>query len=266
MMNKPTPYPELNFVLQELVNRELDILRENVVGIYIQGSFAVGDGDEDSDIDVVVVIHEQLSDEIVPTLNQMHQALHDDIEGYWSKHLEGSYFPANLLKTLTPNQPLLHYFDNGSTTLELDDHDNTLVVRWCMREYGIALYGPPATSLIDEVSADALKDEVREVMVEWGKQLLANQEGFNGRWRQSSAVVSYCRMVHTLETGRVHSKLASTMWAKENMAPEWHDFIQRAQDNRKGQFLSIRPLNHPEDTKRTPDFLKYCCALVGEQL
>ncbi|MEM7334851.1 MAG: aminoglycoside adenylyltransferase domain-containing protein [Chloroflexota bacterium] len=258
----PTQFPDLNHVLAQFVRRVRAILADNIVGIYLQGSFAVGDADEDSDVDVMVVIQEPLPDAIIPTLNRMHQTLFDEIDGYWSEHLEGSYFPASLLRRLTPNQPLLHYFDNGSTSLELSDHDNTLVVRWCMREYGISLYGPPTAELIDEVSEEALKDEIRQVMIEWGEQLLSDPLRFNGRWSQSFAVVSYCRMLHTLATGRVHSKLAGANWAKEHLDSRWHDFIQRAQDNRKGQFLEMRDLNHPEDTTRTPEFLRYAINLT----
>ncbi|MCO6433881.1 nucleotidyltransferase domain-containing protein [Nitrosomonas nitrosa] len=262
----PTNFPELNMVLQQFVERVLPILGENVVGVYLQGSHAVGDADKDSDCDVMVVIHRPLVNDNIPVLNAMHQSLHDEIDGYWSKHLEGSYFPAGQLRKLTPNQPLLHYFDNGSTRLELSDHDNTQVVRWCMREYGVTLFGTPVVELIDEVSADALKAELRAVMVNWGRDLLAHPERFSGMWYQSFAVVSYCRMLHTLATGRVHSKLAGVKWANVNLASSWHDFIHRAQANRKDQFLGMYDLNHPEDFVRTPDFIRYAFDVAGLQL
>ncbi len=259
----PTHFPQLNIVLKQFVERVLSILGDNVIGVYLQGSHAVGDADRDSDCDIMVVIREPLEDESIPVLNAMHQRLHDEIDGYWSKHLEGSYFPANLLRKLTSNQPLLHYFDNGSTQLELSDHDNTQVVRWCMREYGVTLFGTPVVGLIDEVSADTLKAELRILMVEWGRELLAHPERFSGMWYQSFAVVSYCRMLHTLATGRVHSKPAGVQWANANLDPEWHEFINRAQANRKDQFLGIYDLNHPEDFARTPDFLRYALDVVG---
>jgi predicted nucleotidyltransferase len=252
-----TSFPELDMVLQQFVEQVLSILESNVVGVYLQGSHAVGDADKDSDCDVMVVIQKPLVDEEIPVLNAMHQSLYDEIDGYWSKHLEGSYFPADQLRKLTPNQPLLYYFDNGSTQLELSDHDNTQVVRWCMREYGVTLFGVPVIELIDEVSSDELKAELRTLMVNWGRELLADPERFNGMWYQSFAVVSYCRMLHTLATGRVHSKPAGMEWANANLDPQWHDFINRAQANRKDQFLGMYDLNHPEDFARTPDFLRY---------
>ena len=264
-MNKQnyTNFRELNFVLQQFVEQILSILGDNVVGIYLQGSHAVGDADEDSDCDVMVVIRKPLADADIPVLNGMHQSLFDEIEGYWSEHLEGSYFPADLLQKWTPNQPLLHYFGNGSTKIELSDHDNTQIMRWSMREYGITLFGTPVADLIDEVSPDALKAEVREVMDEWGRELLADPRCFDGRWCQAFVVVSYCRMLHTLAAGRVHSKPAGVAWATANLDPQWHTFINRAQANRKDQFLRIHDKALPEDAARTPEFLRYTLGVAG---
>ena len=259
----PTHFPELDHVLQQFVERVLSILGDNIIGVYLQGSHAMGDADRDSDCDIMVVIRQPLMAANIPVLNRMHQSLYDEIDGYWSKHLEGSYFPADQLRKLTPNQPLLHYFDNGSTQLELSDHDNTQVVRWCMRECGITLFGTPVAELVDTVSAEELKAELRTLMADWGRDLLAHPEGFRRTWVQSFSVVSFCRMLHTLATGRVHSKPAGVQWAHTNLAPEWHDFIDRAQANRKDQYLGIYDLNHPEDFARTPGFLRYALDVAG---
>jgi hypothetical protein len=39
----PTPYPELNAVLSHLVEGAKSSLKDNLIGAYLQGSFAVGD-------------------------------------------------------------------------------------------------------------------------------------------------------------------------------------------------------------------------------
>jgi hypothetical protein len=44
-MKSPTPYADLNQVLRELVSRIIDVLENDFVGAYLQGSFAVGDFD-----------------------------------------------------------------------------------------------------------------------------------------------------------------------------------------------------------------------------
>jgi predicted nucleotidyltransferase len=56
MESAPTPYPDLNQVLQELLKRVGAPRSDKFVGLYLQGSFAVGEFDEHSDVDFIVVI------------------------------------------------------------------------------------------------------------------------------------------------------------------------------------------------------------------
>ena len=86
----PTPYPELNRVLRELVESQQEILRANFVCAYLQGSFAVGDFDEHSDCDFTVVTEDDLSEVEVAALQSMHERIYD-LDAAWAKHLEGSY-------------------------------------------------------------------------------------------------------------------------------------------------------------------------------
>jgi hypothetical protein len=51
----PTPYPELNRVLQQFIDHVQVVLYTSFVGAYLQGSFAVGDCDLQSDIDFIIV-------------------------------------------------------------------------------------------------------------------------------------------------------------------------------------------------------------------
>ena len=48
-MSGPTPYSDLNDVLRELLAGAREALGANFCGLYLQGSFAVGDADEHSD-------------------------------------------------------------------------------------------------------------------------------------------------------------------------------------------------------------------------
>ena len=57
----PTPYPELNDVLHLMAASMQETLGENFTGVYLQGSFAVGDFDVHSDVDWIAVVEEALS-------------------------------------------------------------------------------------------------------------------------------------------------------------------------------------------------------------
>jgi predicted nucleotidyltransferase len=55
MRTQPTPYADLNTVLRELVAWVQRILRDDFIGAYLQGSFAIGDFDIYSDVDFLIV-------------------------------------------------------------------------------------------------------------------------------------------------------------------------------------------------------------------
>jgi len=50
----PTPYPDVNAVLRELLVGVQAVLGQHMVGMYLEGSLVNGDFDESSDIDFVV--------------------------------------------------------------------------------------------------------------------------------------------------------------------------------------------------------------------
>src|SRR5687767_2883302 len=142
MINKsfPTSYSELNAVLDEFVKSVQEVLKENFVSAYLQGSFAVGDWDDDSDVDFTIVVENEISEVDLLALQTLHARIYN-FESKWAEHLEGSYFPKAILKRGEPTKRDLWYLDNTFDKLILSNHDNTLVVRWVVRECGITLAG-----------------------------------------------------------------------------------------------------------------------------
>lgn len=259
-MITPTSDNELNSVLQELVNRLKMILGDNLLACYLQGSFALGDGDEHSDVDFLVVIDHDLSETELDNLRQMHNQLFD-FNPKWSSHLEGSYFPKNLLCQDDPNKTPIWYIDNGSRVLEKSTHDNDLVVRWVIREHGIPLYGDDAKTWIDPVSADDLKREVKATMHEWGQDILSGMYQSDNQWAQAFIALSYCRMLHTLATGKILSKPAGVAWSKSNLDERWHDLIDRAWANRPHPSEKVLQPADPTDLDLTLQFIHYALTL-----
>ena len=143
MTIRPTPFPELNLVLRELVGRVEQTLGSTFVGAYLQGSFAVGDFDEHSDVDFIVAVRDALSEREVAALQAVHPRVYG-LTSPWAQHLEGSYFPLSTLREYRRSATPLWYLDHGSRLLVQSDHCNTIVVRWVVREHGIPLAGPRA--------------------------------------------------------------------------------------------------------------------------
>ncbi len=254
--SQPTLYPDLNAVLQELVESIQAVLGQDFIGAYLQGSFAVGDFDLHSDVDFVIVVEQELSGDPIQLLQAMHARIYD-LDCAWAQHLEGSYFPRDILKSCARRGEQLWYLDNGSRSLVRSVHCNTLVVRWVLRQHGIALAGPDPASLIDPIPASALRQEMLEGLQAWGQQILADPGIINNRFYQTFAVLHYCRALHDLHTGTCGSKRAGAEWAKANLDPSWTDLIDRSWDGRPNPEISVRQPANPQDLARTLQLIRY---------
>lgn len=262
----PTPYKDLNGVLRSLVAEVNDVLGNLVVGIYLVGSFALGDFDEASDVDFLVITTADIDAEREQALNAMHQRLFT-VQSGWAQHLEGSYAPTDLWRCAPEagdsfdHYPFI-YFDNGATTAIRSTHDNTLATRWVMRERGIALDGPPASFLIDPIDPGALRTEVSALLDKWIAEMLANPQFLETHWYQAFTVVSLCRMLQTIETCEMHSKLAGAAWGKANLDPRWSDLIERSWAERlSDRWANVFHQADAQDVALTLEFVKYVRAL-----
>ena len=252
----PTPYLELNQVLEELVARIRRILAENFVGVYLQGSFAVGDFDQHSDVDFIVVTEDELAPARVEALQVMHDQVYQ-LESSWAQHLEGSYFPLEVLRLASNRGLNLWYLDHGARSLVRSDHCNTLLVRQVLRKKGVTLAGPPPETLVEPIPLESLREEMRGVILNWGQEILEDPSPYNNRFYQTFIVLNYCRMLHDLRMGYPGSKRAGAEWAKSALDPKWRGLIDRAWAGRPDPAWQVKQPADPEDFERTLEFVAY---------
>jgi aminoglycoside adenylyltransferase-like protein len=196
-------------------------------------------------------------------LQAMHERLYH-LGSAWAQHLEGSYFPKDILRDYSQCGKALWYLDHGSRSLVRSDHCNTVVVRWVVREHGVALAGQNPASLVDPIPVESLRREILATIRDWGQQILDESERFNNRFYQTYIVLNYCRMLHDLHTGRTGSKHGGAEWAKVNLNPLWAGLIDRAWDGRPNPALSVRLPADPEDFKLTLEFIQYIIQAATE--
>ncbi|MBN2471097.1 MAG: DUF4111 domain-containing protein, partial [Anaerolineae bacterium] len=243
-------------ILQDLVTSVRVILGASFIGAYLQGSFAVGDFDAHSDVDFIIVTTGALAKTNVQALQAMHGRIYDrDIP--WAQHLEGSYFPQDILRSCAQAGRPLWYLDHGSRGLIQSDHCNTVVVRWVVREKGVTLAGPPPAALVDPVPVEVLRADILATIRDWGSEILAEPNRFNNRFYQSFIVLSYCRMLHDLQRGAVGSKQAGAAWAKANLDPAWHGLIERTWAARPDPARTVRQPADPTDFEATLAFVRH---------
>ena len=264
-MRYPTPYPELNAVLSIFLEKVQNVLLENFVGLYLTGSFALGDFDLHSDLDFIVVTHSDVTEAQEAALQTLHGQIYDLEINWsatpWARHLEGSYISKTLLERSDPQRTELLYLDNTARVLVRSTHCNTLVVRWTLREHGIVLWGPDPKTLVEPTLPDELRREVAGVMQAWGTEISENPQLLVNRWYQPYAVVQYCRMFFTVHTGTVISKLGAVRWGKEELDARWSGLIERAWLERPDPSLKSKQQADPGDARETLEFVRYALEL-----
>lgn len=230
----PTPYPDVNEILGMLLCHVREILQYQFVGMYLFGSLANGDFDEHSDIDVLIVTNSEIMNDKFVVLKQMHEQIHKT-NSRWSFQLEVSYIPTDALRRYDPNNNQHPHLDRGQQEeLRIMQHDSDWVVqRSILYERGITLVGPDPKTLIEFVSADELRRAMQPILFNWYASFLNRENPFGSRGYQSYVVLSLCRILYTLQTGKVVSKLKAAEWAKETLTPRWVSTINDALAGRK---------------------------------
>jgi hypothetical protein len=123
----PTAYPDVNLLLAELLAAARQALGEQLIGLYLYGSLAIGGFKPGrSDIDFLAVTAAELSPAELAALQGMHRRLAAG-PSPWAGELEGSYIPAAALRRYDPRRTLHPHIDRGSNELRIEQHDTDWV-------------------------------------------------------------------------------------------------------------------------------------------
>ncbi len=254
-MTTPTPYPALNALLEEFVSQARASLGDDLIGLYLVGSFALGGYDEDSDVDFLCVTRDELTSAQETAIRAMHAQLYESPIP-WVQRLEGSYISAVGLRLPSDGRALL-YLDHFDRAFKWSDHCNKAVVRWTLYRYGIALYGPAANTLLEPVMPDALRLETHDTLRRWLEYIQTDPRSLETREAQAYAVLTHCRMLYTLVEGAVASKPVAVRWALEHLDSSWSGLIERSWADRPNSSLKINLPANLEDVRPTLEFVEY---------
>jgi len=200
-----------------------ELLGDELVGVYLHGSLALGTFDPgQSDIDFLVVSERDLGVHDVERLDGLHRALGD--------RLDGSYLPRDVVRRYDSARVMHPHIESRGGRLFVDHHGGeTVIHRYVLRKCGVVLLGPPLRELIDHIDAEQLRWGVCHVLTIWWAPMLAQPPAwlFEPPY-QAYAVVTMCRVRYTLDCDDVVSKPAAAEWALAQLEPEWHSLIRRA--------------------------------------
>lgn len=228
-LTRPTPYPEVNELLDLLLRNVKRILGEQFVGMYLYGSLASGDFDPDtSDIDFLVITSETLPEEKIAELETMHNETWA-ISMKRAGELEGSYVPRDLIRRHDPDGTPCPTVNEGKFFVDKRGSD-WIIQRHVVREYGVVVEGPDPKTLIDFVSPDDIREAVLGILEEWWFPMLEDPSWLrdHGGKYHAFAVITMCRVLHALEHGTIVSKPKAVQWARAKLGEPWVELIDKA--------------------------------------
>jgi GNAT superfamily N-acetyltransferase len=225
----PTPYSDVNAILNLLLTNVRSILQDEFLGMYLYGSLSSGDfNPETSDIDFLVVTRELLSDQKIAALEAMHNQIW--ASGMkWASRLEGSYVPQALIRRHDPHGPACPTVNEGRFYVDQRGSD-WIIQRHVVREFSAIIAGPDPKILIDPVTPKAIRSAVRATLREWWFPMLVDSSWLktHGSNYHGYAVITMCRALHAVEHGKIVSKPAAIQWAKVKLGEQWQSLIEQA--------------------------------------
>ena len=226
----PTPYPDVNVVVQEFLTGARRILGDRFLGMYLSGSLALGDFSPDrSDIDFVAVTSGDVSEADLAALRALHAGFNAS-DSPWATEVEAAYIPRDALRRYDPARACHPHIERGAG--ELLDWDQLasdwVLQRSILREHGVIVAGPPPDTLIDPVSPDQMRRAVAALMDEWWGTMPVDPAPLRRRGYQAYVTLTMCRMLYTLKEGAVVSKPIAGRWAQTALGDRWVALIERA--------------------------------------
>lgn len=213
---QPTPYPDVNVLLEYLLARMQTVLGTKLVGLYLYGSLVTGDYDEVcSDVDLLAVLASALDEEEFEALRAM-QAEFVAANPMWTERIEIAYATMHALQTFKTQASLIAIVSPGEP-FHYREMDKDWLANWyVVREYGLTLFGPPPGEVIATVTNEEFVATVKRHCQGWRDWV---NDAYN-RPSQAYAILTLCRAWYTVTHGEQVSKLKAAEWAMAQLPGE----------------------------------------------
>jgi Domain of unknown function (DUF4111) len=223
MQTDPTPYADINQLLELLLSGIQKILGKKLVGLYLYGSLVTGDFDHrSSDIDLIAALSSDIDDRDFTHLQKMHTDFANKHK-QWADRIEVCYISVAALRTVKTQTSIVANISPGEPFHLKETRKDWLIDWYVVRQKGITLFGPSPKTLIEPISKEEFMQAVQEQMKAWGEWV----HDMHKRKDQAYAILTMCRVLYAYKNGEQASKKQAALWA-ENELPEWSSLIQNA--------------------------------------
>lgn len=215
-------------IIDAFVATAKEIIGEQLTGIYLHGSLAMGCFNPDkSDIDLIIVIEKSISDEQkmkvmerVVALNQQAPAKGLEMSIVLRKYCNPFVYPTPFELHFSPAH--LRWFSDAPQdyiqNMEGDDKD--LAAHFTIiRQYGVTLYGEEIEKVFAEVPRQNYMDSIWEDVRNAKEEILEEP---------MYITLNLCRVLAFCRDGRCLSKQEGARWAMEHLPAESTPIISEA--------------------------------------
>ena len=219
---------EIDNLINSYVERSKEILKENLVGIYLHGSLAMGCFNPlKSDVDLIIVVKEPLTESIKRKYMEMVVELNACGP---TKGIEMSIVLKRVCKPFIYPTPFELHFSSGHLDWykespeeyirEMNRTDKDLAAHFTIiNKRGKCLYGPSIKEVFDEVPSDDYMDSIWYDVEHAKKEII---------YFPMYLTLNLARVLAYKEEGLVLSKKEGAEWAITKLPLEYHPLINDA--------------------------------------
>lgn len=243
-------------ILNSISENFENILKENLIGIYVHGSIALGCFNwGKSDIDFIVVVHEKLSHQTKKKLMDFTVGLNEQAP---PKGLEMSVVLKKYCKEFQYPTPFELHFSNMHKEWYLsnsDDYcehmqgeDTDLAAHFTVIKHsGIVLLGESIGSVFGDIPSNYYLDSIKDDVHNAKNDIIKNPVYI---------VLNLCRVVAYIQDGLILSKEQGGKWGRENLKTDYQSIISRALHS----YQTTEIMNIEKD--EASDFCDYMSTIV----
>jgi predicted nucleotidyltransferase len=251
---QPTPYADINDLLDRLLSQIQAALQHKLVGVYLYGSLVWGDFYYDiSDIDLLVATSSDIGQEF-SDLQAMQRGFIDQHK-QWDDRIEIAYLSVAALQTFKSHPSKIAIVSPGEPFHIKDAGKDWLINWYIVQEKGRTLFGPDPKTLIDPISKQEFIRAVQEQTRDWGDWIYHTRTR-NG---QAYAILTMCRALYAYRRGDQVSKRQAAIWAQTEL-PQWSPLIEKALSWRAAR--DDETVDHAATFPETLRFVQYIIAQI----
>jgi hypothetical protein len=238
-----TSFEDVNSILQYFVEGVVPVFGENLMGVYLTGSLSYDAFNyETSDIDLTVILKSPISANELVAVKQLHAQMEGQF-AKWSKRLECSYTPLEMLPSLLPpERPRPWYWGGDGILYEEAPYGNEWIInKYLLWHHAIPLVGPDFKTLTDAVDIEEVQKAcIRDLFTEWEPKKRDLGWFRNDSHYEAYFILNLCRILYTVMTKSAGSKQTAAAWVKSHYGEPWAGMVGAAESWHYGVELNLR--------------------------